>query len=184
MVCVKVKPLASIAFTACSVTRLTSLANSWLLPASAVSSTLDFSSRMRVISAERALTAVVISSALPTKLRATSALTPSSVRSTSVAFCLSTLLTPVDMPVRLRSASCALVRIAVVVVEASCARLRSASPALVLIDWLSCSSRALITVVVVVASVPMERSASPVLVLIAWLICSMRVPIDLGGRWR
>ena len=44
---VKVKPLASIAFTAWSVTRLTSLANSWLLPASAVSSVLDLSSRMR-----------------------------------------------------------------------------------------------------------------------------------------
>ena len=114
MVWVKVKPLASIAFTACSVTRLTSSANSWLLPLSAPSSPLDFSSRMRVISAERWLTAVVISSALPTKLRATSALTPSSVRSTSPAFCLSTLLTPVDMPVMLRSASCALARIAVV----------------------------------------------------------------------
>ncbi len=57
MVRVKVKPLASIAFTAWSVTRLTSLANSWLLPVSAVRSVLDFSSRMRVISAERALTA-------------------------------------------------------------------------------------------------------------------------------
>ncbi len=98
-----------------------------------MSRTLDFSSRMRVISAERWLTAVAISSALPTKLRATSALTPSSVRSTSPAFCLSTLLTPVEMPVRLRSASCALARIDAVVVVASCASERSASPALVLI---------------------------------------------------
>ncbi len=78
-----------------------------------------------------------------------------------MAFCLSTLLTPVDMPVRLRSASWALVRIALVVVEASCASERSASPALLLIAWLSCSSRALITVVVEVASPLIERSASP-----------------------
>jgi hypothetical protein len=53
MVCVKVTPLVSIAFTACSVTRLTSSANSWLLPLSAMISELDFSSRRRVISAER-----------------------------------------------------------------------------------------------------------------------------------
>ena len=53
IVCVKVKPLASIAFTAWSVMRPTSLVNSWLLVVSAASSTLDFSSRMRVISAER-----------------------------------------------------------------------------------------------------------------------------------
>ena len=127
MVWVKLKPLASIALTAWSVTRLTSLANSWLLAVSAVSSPLDFSSRMRVISAERWLTAVEISSALPTKLRATSALTESSVRSTSPAFCLSTLLTPVDIPLSVRSASCALERIAAVVLVASWVSERSAS---------------------------------------------------------
>ena len=60
---------------------------------------------MRVISAARWLTCWLISSALPTKLRATSALTPSSVRSTSLAFCLSTLLTPVDTAVSARSTS-------------------------------------------------------------------------------
>ena len=80
---------------------------------------LDFSSTMWVISAARWLTAVEISSALPTKLRATSALTASSVRSTSLAFCLSTLLTPVDIPLSVRSASCALARIAAVVLVAS-----------------------------------------------------------------
>ena len=174
MVWVKVKPLASIAFTACSVTRPTSLANSVLLPVIALRRPLDFSSRMRVISAERWLSALVTSSALPTKLRATSALTPSNVRSTSLAFCLSTLLTPVDIPVRLRSASWALERIAVVVVDASCASERSASPALVLIASLSCSSRAPITAVVEVASEPIARSASAVVVLIVWAISSAR----------
>ena len=60
---------------------------------------------MRVISLARALTWALISSALPTKLRATSALTPSSVRSTSVAFCLSTVLMPVDTAASERSTS-------------------------------------------------------------------------------
>src|SRR5215831_10032492 len=53
MLWVKLKPLASIALTACSVTRLTSLTNSWLLLVSAASSPLDRSSTMRVISAAR-----------------------------------------------------------------------------------------------------------------------------------
>ena len=87
------------------------------------------------MSAARWLTAVEISSALPTKVRATSALTASRVRSTSLAFCLSTLLTPVDMPLSVRSASCALERIAVVVLVVSWVSERSASPVLVLIAW-------------------------------------------------
>ncbi len=177
IVCVKVKPLASIAFTAWSVMRPTSLENSWLLVLSAASSTLDFSSRMRFISAERWLTAVAISSALPTKWRATSVLTPSSVRSTSPAFCLSTLLTPVDTPVRLRSASCALARIDAVVLVASCASARSASPALVLIAWLSCSRRVVSMVDVVAVRLPIERSASLEFDLMVCAICSMRLLI-------
>ena len=72
-----------------------------------------------IVAAARSWIVFEISSALPTKLRATSALTPSRVRSTSVAFCLSTLLTPVDIPVRLRSASWALDLMAVVVLAAS-----------------------------------------------------------------
>ena len=143
MVCVKEKPCASIAFTAWSVTWVTSVVNSLLLPLSAESRPLDFSSSTRVISDARVLTTVLISSALPTKLRATSALTPSNVRSTSPAFCLSTLLTPVDIAVSERSTSCALVRIASVLVLVRLLRERSASPALVLIAFASSSIRAL-----------------------------------------
>src|SRR5436853_254278 len=66
--------------------RLTSFVNSRLLSDNATRSVLDFSSSRRFISAARALTAVVISSALPTKLRATSVLSPTKVRSTSPAF--------------------------------------------------------------------------------------------------
>ena len=77
------------------------------------------SDRMAVISLVRWLTALAISSALPTKLRATSSLTPVSVR----------------------SASLALVRIASVVESASAPSERSASAELTLIAWLSCSMR-------------------------------------------
>ena len=69
---------------------------------------LELESRILVISAPRAVSCWLISSARPTKLRATSALTPSRVRSTSLAFCLSTLLTPVDTAVSVRSTSPAL----------------------------------------------------------------------------
>jgi hypothetical protein len=48
------------------------------------------------------------------------------------------LLTPVDAPVKVRSASCALVRIAAVVLDASWLSARSASLELVLIAALSC----------------------------------------------
>ena len=54
----------------------------------------ELASRTRVISPARADTAAAISSALPTKPRATSALTLSRVRSTSFAFCLSALPMP------------------------------------------------------------------------------------------
>src|SRR5712675_450748 len=87
---------------------MTSTLNSLLLAPKAVSSVLELESRILVISAPRALICWLISSARPTKLRATSALTPSRVRSTSLAFCLSTLLTPVDTPVSTRSTSPAL----------------------------------------------------------------------------
>ena len=105
MVWVKLNPLASTALTACSVTRPTSLTNSSPLRVSAASRPLDFSSTISVISTARWRTVLEISSALPTKLRATSALTESSMRSTSPAFCLSTLLTPVDTAVNARSTS-------------------------------------------------------------------------------
>src|SRR5262245_54765739 len=177
MVWVKLKPLASIALTAWSVTRLTSLTNSWLLLVSAASSPLDFSSTIRVISAARWPTAVEISSALPTKLRATSALTESNVRSTSPAFCLSTLLTPVDMPLITRSASCALERIAAVVVAASWVSERSASAPLFLTAWVTCWMPVLTVLEAAVERLPSKRSASPVLPLMATVSCSVRAPI-------
>ena len=59
IVWVKTKLLASIDFTAWSVTRLTSPANSWPLPDSAASSPFDFSSSRCVISPSRSVTADV-----------------------------------------------------------------------------------------------------------------------------
>ena len=176
---VKLRPLASIDLTACSVTRLTSLTNCSLRPVRAASSPLDFSSTMCVSSAARWPSAVDISSVLPTTLRATSALTASSVRSTSLAFCLSTLLTPVDMPVMVRSASCTLERIAVVVVAASCASERSASVLLVFTASLSCWMRPVMALEADAARLPIERSASALLVFTASLSCWMRAVMAL-----
>jgi hypothetical protein len=81
------------------------------------------------------------------------------------------LLTPVDIPLSVRSASCALERMAVVVLVASWVSERSASEEFVLIASLNCCSRVLMTPVAEVARFPIERSASPVLDLIAVLSC-------------
>ncbi len=82
---VKAKPLSSIDFTASSVALVTSLANCWPFSVMAASTPPLLSDSSVAISLVRWLTELAISSALPTKLRATSALTPSSVRSTSLA---------------------------------------------------------------------------------------------------
>ena len=117
---VKVKPLSSIDFTASSVAMVTSLANCSPFSVIAAITPPLLSDSTAVISLVRWVTELAISSALPTKLRATSALTPSSVRSTSPA----------------------LVRIASVAEVAICPIERSASAELVLIDWPSSSRRA------------------------------------------
>ena len=97
---------------------------------SAESSVEELESRILAISVPREVSWVLISSARPTKLRATSALTPSRVRSTSLAFCLSTLLTPLDTAPSTRSTSPALcLMVPLALVEAAISD-RSSSAAL------------------------------------------------------
>jgi hypothetical protein len=82
---VKAKPRSSIALTAWSVAWVTSRVKWSAFSVIAESTPPLLSDRTVVISLARRLTAVAISSALPTKLRATSSLTPTSVRSASPA---------------------------------------------------------------------------------------------------
>src|SRR2546423_1409238 len=72
---------------------------------------------------------VLSSSALPAMPRTTSALTPSSVRSTSPAFCLSTLPTPEETLVNRLSTSSACCLSAAVEPSAAAVSRRSTSPA-------------------------------------------------------
>ncbi len=158
----KAIPLDSIDCTAESVALPTWAVNAAVLLEMAESSRPDLSSRMPVSSAERWLTAAAISSARPTRLRATSELTPSRVRSTSSAFCLSTPVTPVDSEFSERSTSPAVERmlsldataapvIAWAVTVASDSRALAASPELILIACESSSMR------------PFSRSAADLL---------------------
>ena len=152
-----------------SVTRPTSEVNSSVLLAMAASRPLDFSSRILVSSAERLPTAAAISSARPTKLRATSALTPSRVRSTSPAFCLSTLLTPVEREVSARSTSPAVERIDSLEVEAAPIMARSTFDAVAVSVRSTSLAVPRIVSLVADAAPEMVRSASPALERIAWV---------------
>ena len=98
-------PRLSIALTVASVMRVTSLTSVRLLESIAIRRLLPLSSSRRVISLALVPTAPVISSALAVKVRTTSAPTPSRVRSTSLAFCFNTDVTPDDSVVSVRSAS-------------------------------------------------------------------------------
>ena len=85
IVWVKTKPLASIDLTVWSVMRVTSPASSWPLPRSRQQPARLLVEIAAIISPTRCDTVAVISSDRPTKLRPTSALTLTSVRSTSLA---------------------------------------------------------------------------------------------------
>ena len=166
-----VTPRASIAFTVVSVMRVTSPTSAWLLVSIAVSRLPPLSSSRRVISFARCASVAFTSSALAVKLRATSAPTPSSVRSTSPAFCLSAVVMPEDRLVSVRSASSALVRIASTVDDEAMPSVCSASPAFCLTTWatpddMAASERsascvlARTTSVTDAAAAPSERSLS------------------------
>ena len=123
----KANALASIAFTAPSAARSISSENWPPLVAIAVRSPLLFSSSRRVSSVELRCIAAEISSALPTKLLATSVPTPIRLRSTSAAFCLSIAVVLPDSVVSARSMSDDVVRNASVVELDSSRRARLAS---------------------------------------------------------
>ena len=85
--------------------RSISVENFWPCAPNVLRNTPVFSSSTRCRSLPRWLMLAVSSSALAVKPRATSALTPSSARSTSPAFCFSTVVTPVATVESARSAS-------------------------------------------------------------------------------
>ena len=85
MLCVKIKPLDSMVFTARSVMRPISPAKCSPLAPRLSTSVFDLSSSRRVMSSTRCVMALLISLALPTMLRDTSVLIPTSFRSASPA---------------------------------------------------------------------------------------------------
>ena len=132
MVWPKANALVSIAFTALSAARSISTENWPPLVAMAVMRPLLLSSSRRASSVEFWRIALVISSALPTKLLVTSLLTPSRLRSTSAAFCLSIALVPLDSVIRVRSTSEEAARSASAVEPDSSISMRLASEVLTL----------------------------------------------------
>ena len=105
MVLAKVAPFASIDCTALWVMRSISVENFCPCAPNVLRNTPVFSSSTRRRSLPRWLMFAVSSSAFAVNPRATSALTPSSARSTSPAFCFSTVVTPVATVDSARSAS-------------------------------------------------------------------------------
>ena len=122
MVWVKLKPLASIAFTACSVTRLTSLANSWLFAGQrgeqAARLVVEDARHLGGALAHRGGDLVGLADEVARDFGA-----DAEQRALDLAGVLLEHIAHAGRHAadQLRSASCALVRIAVVVLVASCA---------------------------------------------------------------